>query len=77
MSDTGTAATTPEDFVRAFLDELTDPKTFLRTERVNALGAFDTHNWGEAGKSAIVAALRAPRVMAMEHPATCPCTDCT
>ena len=77
MNDTGTTAKTPEMFVRDFLDELDDPKTFLRTERVNALGAFDTRNWGKAGKSAIAAALRAPRLNTMKHPTTCPCTECT
>lgn len=47
-----------EDIVRTFIDELESSETFLRTERRNALGTWDTHNWGEAGKRAIIAEMK-------------------
>lgn len=56
---TGTATPQPWEFARDFMLELEKPETFLRTERPNALGCFDTTNWGEVGKKAIAAVLRA------------------
>ena len=75
-----TAIPTKTDTLRSFLAELDDAKTFLRTDRANALGAFNTHSWGDTAKFTIAAVIRQHlrrAQSAMVHTDTCPCTDCT
>lgn len=57
MTD-GTAEPQPWELAYRFMRELERPEIFLRTDLPNALGSFDTVNWGAVSKKAIVAALR-------------------
>ena len=60
MEDTGTAAAQPEDYVRRFISDLENPEVFLRTEyqQGGECKVWATTSWGDAGKAAILAALR-------------------
>ena len=55
----GTAAARPEDRVREFMQQLEHPETRLRTDtRRDGSDVYGGTNWGDAGKAAILDALR-------------------
>ena len=55
-----TAQTRPEDYVREFIAQLEHPMTALQTHTRSGTDdpVWGSTNWGEAGKAAILAALR-------------------
>lgn len=59
LSTEGTAAARPEDYVREFMEQLEHSETRLHTDtRRDADDVWVGTNWGEAGRAAILGALR-------------------
>ena len=58
MSDGEAKAQTEPDIVNDFIREMEDGRTILHTNRVNGLGCYDTHSWGDTSKRVLAAALR-------------------